>query len=350
MTLSKATDRAPERPAAGSAMTAGVRQSRMRRSVVWIADMGRYAGARAIVGLADLLPRRAAIATVRGLAFIETALSARGRSARAEARTVMGLPRREAFKMAWSWISVPYLDLIDLRRVSQRREDLSRWKIEEINREPTYALLDQRAPLLGVGGHFSLGALLPLAERFPEIAPIGALDPIEPFALRGDVLLRRLMMGMVHGLGDVLMPGRVKKSFVGQSDVQGDMLASLSQPGGIGFIMIDIDWKRAWAFHRPFCGYGDRGFALGATRIARLAQVPTVMIAAERVGDRHSRAYFSDPIAPPPADAVETDLPRMSELLDQLETYIGRLRHAYPHPIGWERRWNRETERWEPRS
>lgn len=353
MTLSTAGERpTPDLAAAPAPAESAPRtQTRLRRAIVWTADMGRYLAARSIVGVADVLPRGGAVAVVRTLAFVETALSARGRSGRAEARDVMGVKgRRAAFRMTWSWISVPYIDLIDIRRVSRRREDLSTWTIEEVNRDAVYALVDAKKPVLGVGGHFSHAALLPLSQRFPEIAPTGAVDPIEPFAFRGDVLLRRLMMGMVHGLSEVLLPGRVTKSYVGQSNVQDDLLAGLSQPGGIGMILIDIDWKRSWAFHRPFCGYADRGFALGATRIARLAQVPIVMIVAERIGPRRSRVYFSDPIYPGPVDSPENDQPLMCELLDKLEGHIGRLRHAYPHPVGWARRWNAETQRWEPRS
>lgn len=352
MTMSTAGERvvSPETPGTQEVVAEVRSRSRYRRPLTWTADMGRYLAARTLVGIADILPRGGAVAVVRTLAFFETALSSRGRSARAEARDVMRVTgRKAAFRMAWSWISVPYIDLVDLRRVSRHREDLTQWTLEEVNREPAYALLDARKPILGVGGHFSFAGLLPLAHRFPNISPTGALDPIEPFALRGDVLLRRLMMGMAHGLSEVLLPGRVTRSYVGQSNVQDDLLATLSRPDGVGFIMIDIDWKRAWAFHRPFCGYADRGFALGATRIARLAQVPIVMVVSERVGPRRTRVYFSDPVWPGPVDRPEDDEPLMSRLLDDLERQIGRLRHAYPHPVGWARRWNPETERWEPR-
>jgi hypothetical protein len=345
MTADARTEAVREAPE--QAVRTGDERGRLKRATVWCAGMARYLTARTMVGFTDFMPRPAVVRAFSGFAFLETALTSRGRSAQAEARIVMGQTRREAFATAWKWISMPYLDLVDLRRVSRGREDLSRWSVEEVNSSPAFALADARQPMLAVGGHFSFGALLPLALRFPEIVGIGVVDPLEPFRLQGDVLLRRLMMGMVHQLGEVLMPGRTGKSYVGQNDVQTDLANTLSQPGGVAFIMIDIDWKRAWAFHRPFCGYGDRGFALGAARIARIAQVPVVMVTAERLGDRRSRARFSDPMYPGPSDDASQDRPFMSHLLDMLELEIGRRRHAYPHPIGWQRRWSAANDRWE---
>ena len=319
-----------------------------RKARVWVADMLRYLALRGFVAVADHTPRRVSGAGVELLAGLECLLSSRGRAFRAESRLLFGASRRDAFGTARRTIRNQYLDLLDIRRVSTGREDVSRWEVEEFGRDEIDQLLSTRTPFLIVGGHFGYAPILPLAATFPALIATGGVDPIEPFQLRGDVLLRRLMMGMVHGLVHTLRPGEVSLAYVGQEDVQTRLLRTLSMPGGVGYLSLDIEWKKPNAHVRPFCGYSSRRFALGAVRIARLAQVPLVLIVGQRTGTRGSRIHYSGPYYPPARADAAGDTGTLDGLVDELERYVARFREDYPHPLGWERLWSATSERWEP--
>ena len=71
-----------------------------------------------------------------------------------------------------------------------------------------------------------------------------------------------------------------------------------------------------------------------------------MLVIPERLGLRSSRIHYIGPIPPPRADEPDGDRRHMDVLVDHLERYVGRLRDQFPHPVGWERRWDREREAW----
>ena len=156
-------------------------------------------------------------------------------------------------------------------------------------------------------------------------------------------------MGMRHELASRLRKGETEKVYVGQQDVQTALLARLAEGGTTGAaIAIDIVWERPGALRLPFAGYLDRPFAKGAARIARLAQVPVGVLVAERTGRRSVRLHFGDMIQPPAIDDKESDKVVTATLVHELERQVGRFRGQYPHPIGWQRRWDAQSEEWVP--
>ena len=323
------------------------RPSMVRRAVAWTADMGRYVMARGMFAVADYLPRRASGAIAGTIAAAECTLTRRGRALQAEGRLVFGLSSRKSWQVARRTMLVPYLDLIDLRRISTRRDDLRTWKPEAVNDEAFRAMLTSGQPVLVAGGHFAFTPLVAtLHLTVPEIHGTAVAAPIEPFRWRGEVLLRRLTLGMIHSLAEVLRPGAAQISYVGERDVQGEMLEELGKPGGVGFVMIDTDWRKPKAHVRPFCGIERAYFAVGAARIARLAQAPVFIVVPERTGMRSARVHYYGPFTPPPKDDAASDRAFTDELLDELERCVGRFRENYPRPVGWSRRWDAPSERW----
>ena len=56
----------------------------------------------------------------------------------------------------------------------------------------------------------------------------------------------------------------------GDPNLMPAILADLAKPRWVRAIYIDAIWDRPHAHRRPFAGMTERGFALGAARIARL--------------------------------------------------------------------------------
>ena len=130
--------------------------------------------------------------------------------------------------------------------------------------------------------------------------------------------------------------------------MQDAALMLLAQPGSWMTILIDPWWEKPNAYRRSFAGLADRGFALGAARIARLAQCPIVLYVPAFRDDGSVVIEWSDPLEPPPLDDKPSDVRVMDVLIDMLERYVARYPTQYFHPLGFERAWNVETQRWEP--
>ena len=131
------------------------------------------------------------------------------------------------------------------------------------------------------------------------------------------------------------------------TSVQDQVLSELAKPGSASQILIDAYWEKPTAYRRPFAGIADRGFALGAARIARLAQAPIVPFVAV-LGPRPRTVIYEwgDPILPRRADDSAGDRDVIDEALDFLERGVARYPTQYLHPIGSARRWDPAKGRW----
>ncbi|HXU23495.1 MAG TPA: hypothetical protein VN697_05645 [Tepidiformaceae bacterium] len=308
----------------------------------------RFVVFRTLIGAADVLPRPWLVAAARRLAWIETFCTARGRSAVSEGRDVLGMSPGQARSTAVAWISRPLIDLVDVRRIARRKEDFTKWTVEERNAGPIKALVESGRGFVLAGGHFSGG--IGMAKLYPQVMGATAvMNPPEPWKLDGDILIRRLMKLTTRDLIEVIRPGQVQVREVGVHDAFADMLEAQKQPGGVASLAIDAPWAKPNAIYRPFAGMRHRAFATGAARLSRLSQVPVVLWVPERVGDRHCIVHWGTVREPAPMDRADLDEEVMGELISELEPWVGRLRHQYPHPVGWERRWNRAADRWEER-
>ena len=318
------------------------------RPLKTVTGLVRFALFRTLIAATDFLPRRWLVAAARRLAWLETFGTARGRSAVSEGQDVLGLSRAEARSTAVSWISRPLVDLIDVRRIARRREDFTKWTVEERNPGPVRTLVESGRGFVLVSGHFSGG--IGLARLYPEVMGATAvMNPPEPWKLDGDILIRRLMKLTGRDLIEVIRPGQVQVREVGVHDASADMLEALKVPGGVAYLAIDAPWDKPNAIYRPFAGMRHRAFATGAARLSRLSQVPIVVCVPERVGERHCIVHWGTVREPVPLKRKDLDEGVMGALIAELEPWVARLRHLYPHPVGWERRWNRLAERWEDR-
>jgi len=112
-------------------------------------------------------------------------------------------------------------------------------------------------------------------------------------------------------------------------------------------IRVDAYWEKPGAYRRAFAGIADRGVALGAARIGRLAQCPVVPFVA--VLGRHPRTVTIDwgnPIGPRAIDDKASDVETIDEALNFLEAGVARYPDQYLHPSGGDRHWDAAAARW----
>ncbi|HEY8173446.1 MAG TPA: hypothetical protein VIH21_10210 [Dehalococcoidia bacterium] len=303
-----------------------------------------------LLPVARVLPKRIAyvVADIAGL--IDAMIPAKaGRAAHAEARAFGG-QRLGAFVFAARRLAGPRRDLVDLARLRRLRDDPSRWRYVETGREAVDELRAQGRAILVVSGHFrtaiDTAARVTLA---PESINKGIRNPVPAATMSPYALRERLQNTTAYGLSQLLIGETDRQLYpiVGRENMQDRLLEELSRPGGWARIQIDAIWDKPGAYERPFAGAVKRKFALGAARIARLAQAPVVPFMVVENPAGICQVVWGTPLEPPPIDDKAADVAFMDLLLDGLERDVGRYPLEYLHPIGGERRWNAACERWE---
>lgn len=328
----------------------------LRTTIQRLPEWARYfSELYALLPAADRLPRGWALRLADGIGWAEalTPLEA-GRDARREVHAATAATGARAAALAAQRLAAYRRDLVILRRLRTGREHTRDWKVTEVNAGPVHDLVARKQPVLLAGGHFMESAHLVVNTRiFPQLAGRTVSRAMPPLNSRDPAAKReRLENELVYGLSRQLigmtdMTRHIPR--VGEEgNVQDRALAQLAQPGGVVSILIDALWERPGAYRRPFAGLRERGFALGAARIARIAQVPIVLRATVFDGPMSVRVEWCDPVQPGAPDDKASDVAVIDQLLDQLERFVGRYPSQYLHPVGFERRWNAETERWEP--
>ena len=236
------------------------------------------------------------------------------------------------------------------RRLRSGREHPRNWNIVQINGERVAAIMAARRPVVLVTAHFHHAAELSVGNGlYPCIAGKSLNAPVPAWRFSPKVLRERLQNHLVFGIGPLLEGADDKQYFppVGDPNLMPAILADLAKPDGCVRIYIDAIWDHVHAHRRPFAGMAERGFALGAARIARLAQCPVILEICVNQPDGSVLIEWGPYIDPPNVDDTATDAGVMDQLIDAIENAIGRYPEQYLHPIGDARRWNADTGRWE---
>jgi hypothetical protein len=264
-------------------------------------------------------------------------------------------------------LAVQRRDLDWRQRFRVGREAIDDWELIEVNGGPVHELIGAKVSFIAAGGHFISAAgdlrhkVLPLSGR-----EVGGAIPAwswNPFELR-----RRLDAQCDEGAREGLMQLGTKGRFAPAlkaevpdawnrrhdwtqpesfHTVQDQILAELAGPGSVSQILIDAYWEKPQAYRRPFAGMAERGFALGAARIARIAQCPVVPFVAVLGPRPRSVIYeWGDPIWPGAVDDKVNDRKVIDAALDFLEDGVARYPTQYLHPIGHDRRWDARQAAW----
>jgi lauroyl/myristoyl acyltransferase len=302
-----------------------------------------------LVPAARLLPKRAAYAIADLAGLIDAVVpSEAARTARGEAQA-FGKRGRAAFVFAVRRLAAPRRELVEIARLRYRRERPERWRIIEEGGDAVRDLHAAGKPVLVVCGHFRTAIDSPARVRLvPWTVAKGIRNPIPGRSMSPHALRERLQNKVAYGLTRVLLdqPNDWGYAFVGKENIQDRLLRELAQPGGWGRIAIDAIWEKPGAYRRPFAGMAERGFALGAARIARLAQCHVVPFLVIEEPDGAIRVVWGKPLLPPAVDDKASDVAFMDVLVDLIERDVGRYPLQYLHPIGGDRRWDAASEQW----
>jgi lauroyl/myristoyl acyltransferase len=298
---------------------------------------------------ARMLPKRAAYAIADLAGLVDAVVpSEAARTARGEAQA-FGKRGRAAFVFAVRRLAAPRRELVEIARLRHRRERPERLPIVEEGGKAVRDLHAAGKPVLVVCGHFRTAIDSPARVRLvPWTVAKGIRNPIPGRSMSPHALRERLQNKVAYGLTRILLdqPDEWDYAFVGKENMQERLLRELSQPGGWGRIAIDAIWEKPGAYRRPFAGMAERGFALGAARIARLAQCCVVSFLVVEDPDGAIRVIWGKPLLPPPIDDKGGDIAFMDTLIDALERDVGRYPLQYLHPIGGDRRWDAASEQW----
>lgn len=292
----------------------------------------------AAITLSRVAPRGVVEWGVRSATWLETYLSRRGRSALAEAQIAMNVQGLQGRRLATEWLASGIMDVVDFRRLARDPNELSRWKIEHVGFEPVLREVEANRGLVVCMGHFGSAGLATALAR-PGTSATIVTNPTSGSVL--DLKSALLEASKLSRLGPVEVLERG-----GQSELR-RLVARVAKAGHVAMIAIDAPFVgNSKPLVRPFVGFMEREFDPGPARLARVAQVPLVLCVPERIGPRRYRLHWGPVQQPVSREREDLDSVVLSSQLDLLERHVGRLRHQFPYPIGWQRRWDSQTGEW----
>lgn len=333
-------------PALGAARLngAGVSLKRApRRALAHLSDLTRVL---AFVALrpAAYLPRRWAFATAGAIGLLYS-LSPMGR--RTRRLMAIAFPARDARQLAREWLTRPFRDYVAMMRLVTKRDRAADMAVKSHNEPPI--LREPGQSIIIAIAHFSREANIGLykAGVIPKklavtIAPLDRRS-WRPRAVRLRIQISAIMEGVRAARGgDVEViafngPGALTK-----------LVRHLRQPDTAVSISTDaVSAKgRERGHERAFAGHRSVAFALGTARLARLSQRP-IVVCVPFLGETGALALdWSGPIPAPGRDDEGADARITSAILDVFERAVGLRPGQFVLPIGHERRWDEDGQRW----
>ncbi len=324
-----------------------------------------------LIPAARVLPLRAALmlAEFAGVADLLMPTAAR-RTAIRDMRSATGLEGRALLRLAARRRAALRRSLVYTARAAVGRDSLADWEINETGTDAVHRMVAERRPFILAGIH----------STSPSFLRMKLLDGGDTFSIRADprwhlspFILRTRLRTQMHARTRARLRGLSFSRYMKMHEpqrltlvpnfwrrdanwkqvpartprLQDDLLAKLARPGAAVSIAVDAYWDKPNAHRRYFVGTAPRGFALGAARIARLAQCPVIPYITA-LGDAPRTAYIEcgPPIAPPAADDKSADTRTLDQVLDWHEAAIARHPAGYADLIGDARRWDAVAERW----
>ena len=323
-------------------------KSRLSRLRVTVRDLVRLGVLAILAPAADHLPREHALALAK-LAGKLDASRALNAGLRREMQSAFELDPRSAAAVARTQAACRFLDFVVNRRLRGGREDPASWRIEERNPEVIDELRQSGGSFIIAIAHFARHPCYALmkGKRIPHrivlvTAPVHDVVRSSSLSMRWWSAHLALMLDVWGSAGDV------EFVFVGEQLVAPILVARLKQPGTAVVISVDAPTgpENRSVHRRPFAGHALQDFALGTAKVARLAGCPIVVCNPYLEPDGTVVLEWVGPITTDTHDA-DSDVRVMDSILDELERMIGRRPTQYVVPIGSERRWDAERERWQ---
>ncbi len=338
------------------------------RELVSIAEWMRYAWERLFIyPVAPWLPLGITLRLTQMVGFLEALLpTVTAKVAREEvAAATGGLRGRAAVRLVARRLSENQRHLAYKRFISRHGLNAA-WKFVETGPASARSTLAERGPVLLVGGHFqgTASCLVWAGVLGEPVMPTTVESSTAPWRLSPKAQRTRLShvartqaqsklfvaSGGARTAATPFLWGGDDRAWTAapkRTSVQDRIVAALSTPSGRAAIYPDAIWKKPNSYRRAFAGAANRDFALGAARIARLAQATIVpFVAVHDTEPMTVRIDWGEPIEPPPEHNAAADPATLDKILDFLERGIGRYPAEYNLPIGWDREWDRQRLCW----
>lgn len=321
----------------------------------------RYAAERgALLPAATHLSAEAAERVARSLGRFDRDASTHGRGIHAQVARIFDLPADEAAALALDRCAAPYRDLVAVQRLAAGREEDADLDAQLGAVPPALrAHMKQGRPFVLAMGHFYDSTALRIVEaamRFSELGgrpdgPVAVANVVVPRLRFPHPWLERLR------LRDAAVARALRRLSGGHEGVRfadlnggSGLLAGprqlrrvLGETGGVAVVQIDAPWERPGAYRRPFAGFAERGFSMGAVRLARRVGCPVVLVLPDGPPDA-LRVRWSEPLQP---GVDHTDAEVLELMLNDLERSVASHAAEYQFDLGWDRRWDAALGRWE---
>lgn len=301
----------------------------------------------ALLPAADYLPQVIVLRMAALCGWGEALFTGRGRMARREITVTHGLTGLHLLAAAAHRCSIPYSDLVMIRRVAKYRTDPTTTGVHHQNGEAVRQLMSAQQPfLIGVAhSTYYSGVLLAAhchAVGFGALpAPIGGNDTqSRRFRLRQDNFESALSRA-----GCVIVP--LQHDTTGAAAGARAMVDTLKR--GPVIMAVDPPWSIGRAYTRPFCGAAQWPFPYGAVRLARVSRKPLVGAFSIVNDDGSLTLAWSDPVSLSGDVSEEEFNAALDTVIDHLERCAGNHRTQFNFETGTDRRWNATAQRWEPR-
>lgn len=303
-----------------------------------------------LVPAADFLPRGGALLVARGLAWLITIGTVRGLRARRNRRRSFGGSNTDALRAARAWIETPLRDFVYERRILRDREAMPGPKVVETGSEHARRLRAEGGPLIVATGHFCRQAMhaTSMPQATPGVLGILALPMPQP-SWRPSVMRARLVFGQIPECYRKSRAGALRELVPGSGkDATRSLIRHLKDDRQIVIVHVDAPWKAERScYKRPFAGHAQRAFSVGTARLARITQTPIVVCIPYQTADGYTVLEWHDPILPPPPTETEADERVTDQMLDVIESAVGRRPEQYVLDVFGTRRWNASAGRWQ---
>lgn len=298
---------------------------------------------------ADFLPRGGAMLVARGLAWLITIGTMRGLRARRSRRRSFGGSNTDALRAARAWIETSLRDFVYVRRLFCSREAMPGPKVVETGSEHARRLRAEGGPLIFATGHFVRQAMHAL--YMPQATP-GVLGfvvaPMPQPSWRPSAMRARLVFGQMQECIRKSRAGVLCEVVAGSGKATRSLIRHLQDDRQIVIVHVDAPWKAERSgYKRPFAGHAQRVFSVGIARLARITQTPIVVCIPYQTAEGHTVLEWHDPILPPPPTETEADERVTDQMLNAIESAVGRRPEQYVLDVFGTRRWNASAGRWQ---
>lgn len=317
---------------------------RARELVSQTGEAGRLIALLAVDAAARVLPRAWALYLCDAIGWVMLATPP-GLLTLARMKRVF--PEGDGLGIAHEWLSRPLRDHVVVRRIKIGLERPPT-PIRSIGPKPRFGP-DEPSMVIATG-HFSREANMAFFD--PELMPhmLYVVAPLDFSAWTPKGLRLRLQYGRIREAA-LRFRQAVKTEFVevGSASSMVRLAKRMRQPGHSVVVSADAPWTtaaRVDPYERPFGGRSKQSFALGAARLARLAQCPVVTCVPFLDENERLGLEWGEPMAPPARDDAAGDVQLTDAILTRLEQAVGERPGQYVIAIGHDRSWSASRRRW----